>query len=417
MVRARHGAAVRRVVVTGRGIISCLGNNTSTVLQSLRQGRSGIRFKEAYREFGLRSHVAGSIEIDLNAQIDRKARRFMGDAAAFAYLAMQQAIDEAGLKSEDVSHPRTGLIMGTGGASPSNVVLAADILRSKGIRRVSPYLVPRTMNSTVSACLSTAFQIHGVGYSISSACATSTQCIGSAMEHIQWGQQDVVFAGGGEEEHWTLAMLFDAMGALSSKYNETPEAASRPYDAQRDGFVIAGGGGVVVLEELEHARKRGARIFAELIGYGATSDGCDMVVPSGDGAVRCMRQALVTVNEPVQYINAHATSTPVGDISELRAIKTVFGNDVPAISSTKSLSGHSLGASGVHEAIYCLLMLEHDFIAASANIHTMDSEAKEMPIVTARRDHARLQTVMSNSFGFGGANACLVLQRYQGASS
>jgi len=408
---------VRRVVVTGRGIVSCLGNNTPTVLASLRQGRSGIRFKDAYREFGLRSQVAGSVDIDLDAQIDRKVRRFMGDAAAFAYLAMRQAIEEAGLKVEEVSHPRTGLIMGTGGASPANVVLAADVLRSKGIRRVSPFLVPRTMSSTVAACLSTAFKIQGVGYSVSAACATSTQCIGSAMEHIQWGHQDIIFAGGGEEEHWTLAMLFDAMGALSSKYNETPETASRPYDAQRDGFVIAGGGGVLVLEELKHARARGARIFAELIGYGATSDGGDMVVPSGDGAVRCMRQALATVRGSVQYINAHGTGTPAGDISELRAIKAVFGNEVPAISSSKSLSGHSLGAAGVHEAIYCLLMLEHDFIAASANIHTLDPEAREMPIVTERRDHARLQTVMSNNFGFGGANACLVFQHYPGVSS
>ena len=408
---------MRRVVVTGRGIISCLGNDTLTVLESLRQGRSGIRFNDAYREFGLRSQVVGSVDIDLDAQIDRKTRRFMGDAAAFTYLAMGQAIEEAGLQAEDVSHPRTGLIMGTGGASPANVVLAADVLRSKGIRRVSPFLVPRTMSSTVAACLSTAFKIQGVGYAVSAACATSTQCIGSAMEHIQWGHQDIVFAGGGEEEHWTLAMLFDAMGALSSKYNEAPATASRPYDTQRDGFVIAGGGGVLVLEELEHALARGARIFAELVGYGATSDGSDMVVPSGHGAVRCMRQALATAKGPVQYINAHGTGTPAGDLSELRAIKEVFGDDVPAISSSKSLSGHSLGAAGVHEAIYCLLMLEHDFIAASANIHTLDPEAQEMPIVTARQDHARLRTVMSNNFGFGGANACLVFQRYPGAPS
>jgi 3-oxoacyl-[acyl-carrier-protein] synthase-1 len=325
---------------------------------------------------------------------------------------MQQAVEEAGLTAEEVSHPRTGLIMGTGGASPANVVSAADILRSRGIRRVSPFLVPRTMTSSVAACLSTAFKIQGLGYGISSACATSAHCIGSAMQHIQWGHQDIVFAGGGEEEHWTLAMLFDAMGALSSKYNETPEAASRPFDAHRDGFVIAGGGGVLVLEELEHARARGARIMAELIGYGATSDGCDMVVPSGDGAVRCMRQALATVSGPVQYLNAHSTGTPIGDLSELRAIREVFGHDVSAISSTKSLSGHSLGAAGVHEAIYCLLMLEHDFIAASANIHTLDPEARGMSIVTARQDHVRLQTVMSNNFGFGGTNACLVFGRY-----
>ncbi len=404
---------MRRVVVTGRGIVSCLGNDTPTVLASLRQGRSGIRFNDAYREAGLRSHVAGSIDIDLDAQIDRKARRFMGDAAAFAYLAMRQAIEEAGLSDEDVSHPRTGLIMGTGGASPANVVQAADMLRSKGIRRVSSYLVPRAMSSTVAACLSTAYKIQGLGYSVSAACATSTQCIGSAMEHIQWGQQDIIFAGGGEEEHWTLAMLFDAMGALSSAYNETPDTASRPYDAQRDGFVIAGGGGALVLEELEHARSRGARILAELVGYGATSDGGDMVVPSGDGAVRCMRQALATVKGPVQYINAHGTGTPAGDIRELTAIREVFNHEVPAISSSKSLSGHSLGAAGVHEAIYCLLMLEHDFISASANIQTLDPQAIGMPIVTARRDHARLQAVMSNNFGFGGANACLVFQRYE----
>ena len=403
---------MRRVVVTGRGIVSCLGHDMPTVLTSLRQGRSGIRFNDTYREYGLRSQVAGSVDIDLDGRIDRKARRFMGDAAAFAYLAMQQAIEEAGLSAEDVSHPRTGLIMGTGGASPANVVQAADLLRSKGIRRVSPFLVPRTMTSTVAACLSTAFKIHGVAHSVSAACATSAQCIGSAMEHIQWGHQDVVFAGGGEEEHWSLAMLFDAMGALSSNYNETPTTASRPFDAQRDGFVIAGGGGVLVLEELEHALARKARIFAEPIGYGATSDGCDMVVPSGDGAVRCMRQALATVTGPVQYLNAHGTGTPAGDLCELRAIKTVFGREVPAISSTKSLSGHSLGAAGVHEAIYCLLMLEHDFIAASANIHTLDPEAREMPIVTKRQDQIHLQTVMSNNFGFGGANACLVFQRY-----
>lgn len=404
---------MRRVVVTGRGIVSCLGHDLPTVLASLRQGRSGIRFKDAYRKVGLRSQVAGSIDIDLEARIDRKARRFMGDAAAFAYLAMRQAIEEAGLNAAEVSHPRAGLIMGTGGASPANVVLAADVLRSNGIRRVSPYLVPRAMSSTVAACLSTAFKIHGVTYSVSSACASSAHCIGNAMEHIQSGRQDLVFAGGGEEEHWTLAMLFDAMGALSAKYNDTPEAASRPYDAHRDGFVIAGGGGVLVLEELEHARARGARIFAELIGYGATSDGGDMVMPSGDGAVRCMRQALATVDGPVQYLNTHGTGTPAGDLCELRAIKEVFGDAIPAISSTKSLSGHSLGAAGVHEAIYCLLMLEHDFIAASANIQTLDPEAEGMPIVTACREQARLRTVMSNSFGFGGANACLVLQRAQ----
>jgi len=404
------------VVVTGYGIVSCLGNNKQDVLQSLREGRSGIRFKEQYRSMGLRSQVAGSIDIDLQKEIERKALRFMGDAAAFAYLSMKQAIEDSGLTEEQISSFRTGLIAGSGGASSSNLVEAADALRQKGIRRVSTFMVPRTMSSTVSACLANSFKIRGVNYSISSACATSTHCIGSAMEQIQSGKQDVVFAGGGEEEHWSLSLLFDAMGALSSGYNQTPESASRPYDFNRDGFVIAGGGGILVLEELEHALKRGAQIRAELVGYGVTSDGHDMVVPSGDGAVRCMRQALQSVTGKIDYINAHGTSTPVGDLIELRAIKEVFGSQTPPISSTKSLSGHSLGAAGVHEAIYSLLMLENNFISASINIDHLDEGAKDMPIVTKRRDGSRLNRVLSNNFGFGGTNACLVFERYKEGS-
>jgi 3-oxoacyl-[acyl-carrier-protein] synthase I len=403
---------MRRVVVTGLGIVSCLGNSRGSVCDSLRQGRSGIRFNETYRQFGLRSQVAGSVDVDLEAHIDRKMRRFMGDAAAFSALAMQQAIDESGLSDREVSDERVGLIMGSGGASSANQVLAADLLRNKGIRRVGTCMVPRVMASTVAACLATAFKIKGVAYSISAACATSAHCIGSAMECIQSGKQEVIFAGGGEEEHWALTLLFDAMGALSCRYNDTPESASRPFDAERDGFVIAGGGGVLVLEALEHALNRGAKIYAELVGYGATSDGSDMVVPSGEGAARCMRQALERVTESVDYINAHGTSTPVGDIAELNAIREVFGDAVPPISSSKSLAGHSLGAAGVHEAIHCLLMLEQDFIAASANIRILDERARGMPLVTQRRDGAGLNTVMSNNFGFGGTNACLVFQRY-----
>jgi 3-oxoacyl-[acyl-carrier-protein] synthase-1 len=403
---------MRKVVVTGYGIVSCLGNNKEEVLKSLQEGRSGIRFNDKYRELGFRSQVAGSIELDLEALIDRKVRRFMGDAAAFTYLAMQEAIDHAGFTGEHVSNPRSGLIVGSGGASPANIVLGADILRNKGIRRVGPYMVTRSMGSTVSACLATPFKIKGLNYSISSACATSAHCIGNAMEQIQYGRQDIIFAGGGEEEHWTLSLMFDAMGALSSKYNDTPQTASRPYDAQRDGFVISCGGGVLVLEELEHALKRNARIYAELAGYGATSDGADMVAPAGEGAERCMREALATVSGAVDYINAHGTSTPAGDITELKAIKAVFGGAVPPISSTKSLSGHSLGAAGVHEAIYSLLMLENDFIAPSANIQTLDEEAGAMPIITERQNKVRLNTVMSNSFGFGGTNASLVFRRF-----
>ncbi|MCW8930680.1 MAG: beta-ketoacyl-ACP synthase I [Gammaproteobacteria bacterium] len=407
---------MKRVVVTGMGIVSCLGNDKQAVLESLRSGQSGIQFKDEYKEMGMRSHVAGSVHIDLDEFIDRKVKRFMGDAAAYAYISMQQAIADSGLSDDDISNSRTGLIAGSGGASSENQVLAADIMREKGIRRVGPYMVPRTMASTVSACLATPFKIKGVNYSISSACATSTHCIGNAVEQIQFGKQDIVFAGGGEEEHWTLSMLFDGMGALSSKYNEAPETASRPYDETRDGFVIAGGGGMLVLEELEHAKARGAKIYAEVTGYGASSDGVDMVAPSGEGAVRCMQQAISTATKPIDYINTHGTSTPVGDYKEIQAIRDVFSSiegGVPPISSTKSLTGHSLGAAGVHEAIYCLLMMENNFITASANanIESMDERVSDMPIVTEMRDNQKLDSIMSNNFGFGGTNACLVFQK------
>ncbi|MFP3342589.1 beta-ketoacyl-ACP synthase I [Vreelandella venusta] len=405
---------MRRVVVTGLGIVSCLGNDQQQVLDALKSGRSGIRFKEEYAERGFRSHVAGSVDIDLDALIDRKLRRFMGDAAAYAYVSMAQAIEDAGLTEEQVSNVRTGLIAGSGGASSANQVEAADLMREKGLRRVGPYRVTRTMGSTVSACLATPFKIKGVNYSISSACATSAHCIGSAMEQIQLGKQDVVFAGGGEEEHWTLSCLFDAMGALSTHYNDTPDKASRPYDQARDGFVIAGGGGMLVLEELEHAKARGAKIYGELVGYGATSDGHDMVAPSGEGAMRCMQQAMATVQGDIDYINTHGTSTPVGDVAELKAIRGVFGNSTPAMSSTKSLTGHSLGATGVQEAIYSLLMMQHNFVAASANIEHLDEQADGFDIVSQRRDDVTLDRVLSNSFGFGGTNACLVFQRYNG---
>ncbi|WP_404472573.1 beta-ketoacyl-ACP synthase I [Vreelandella venusta] len=403
---------MRRVVVTGLGIVSCLGNDQQQVLDALKNGRSGIRFKEEYAERGFRSHLAGSVDIDLDALIDRKLRRFMGDAAAYAYVSMAQAIEDAGLTEEQVSNERTGLIAGSGGASSANQVEAADVMREKGLRRVGPYRVTRTMGSTVSACLATPFKIKGVNYSISSACATSAHCIGSAMEQIQLGKQDVVFAGGGEEEHWTLSCLFDAMGALSTQYNDTPEKASRPYDQARDGFVIAGGGGMLVLEELEHAKARGAKIYGELVGYGATSDGHDMVAPSGEGAMRCMRQAMATVSGDIDYINTHGTSTPVGDVAELKAIREVFGNSTPAMSSTKSLTGHSLGATGVQEAIYSLLMMQQRFVAASANIEQLDEQADGFDIVTQRRDDVTIERVLSNSFGFGGTNACLVFQRF-----
>lgn len=403
---------MKRVVVTGMGIVSCIGNDKETVLESLREGRSGIKFQEAYKEMGFRSHIAGSIDIDLKEHIDRKTLRFMGDAAAFAHIATTSAVKDSGLTEEQLSNPRTGLIMGSGGASSANLVEAADILRERGLKRVGPYRVTQTMGSTVSACLATPFKIKGVNYSISSACATSAHCIGAAMEQIQLGKQDVILAGGGEEEHWSLSCLFDAMGALSTKYNDTPESASRAYDADRDGFVIAGGGGCLIIEELEHAKARGAKIYAELTGYGATSDGYDMVAPSGEGAARCMQQAMSTVDGPIDYINSHGTSTPVGDLAELGAVQTVFGDNCPAISSTKSLTGHSLGATGVQEAIYSLLMMENDFICASANIQNVDEKAKGLDIVLERRDDAKLNRVMSNSFGFGGTNATLIFDRY-----
>ena len=402
----------RRVVVTGLGITSCLGLDQASVTDSLREGRSGISFQQEHVDVGMKSHVAGSIDLDFSEHIDRKQLRFMGAAAAYTYISMQQAIADAGLTDEQVSNVRTGIIAGSGGASSSSQVEAADILRDRGLRRVGPYRVTQTMASTVSACLATPFKIKGVNYSISSACSTSAHCIGNGMEQIQLGKQDIVFAGGGEELHWTMSCLFDAMGALSTKYNETPDRASRAYDANRDGFVIAGGGGMLVLEELEHARARGAKIYAELVGYGATSDGHDMVSPSGEGAVRCMQQALATVEGDIDYINAHGTSTPAGDMQELKAVKEAYGNStIPLVGSTKSLSGHSLGAAGVQEAIYSLLMMQGDFVAASANIEDLDPEAEGMPIVQTRQDDANLQRVMSNSFGFGGTNASLVFQR------
>jgi 3-oxoacyl-[acyl-carrier-protein] synthase-1 len=404
---------MKRIVITGVGIVSCIGTDKDQVLSSLKEGKSGIRYREDYKEMGFRSHVAGTIDIDFKEHIDRKQLRFMGDAAAYAYLAMQQAVTDSGLSDEQVSNPRTGIIAGSGGASSANLVEAADILRSKGLKRIGPYRVTQTMGSTVSACVATPFKIKGVNYSISSACATSAHCIGNAMEQIQLGKQDIVFAGGGEEEHWTLSSIFDAMGALSTKYNDTPEKASRAYDADRDGFVISGGGGIVVVEELEHAKARGAKIYAELVGYGATSDGYDMVAPSGEGAVRCMHQAMATTTGSIDYINSHGTSTPAGDIQELKAIKETFGDNSPMISSTKSLTGHSLGATGVQEAIYTLLMMENDFVCASANIENLDPEAASLNIVRERKDGVNIERAMSNSFGFGGTNASLVFQKYR----
>jgi len=403
---------MKRVVITGMGIVCSLGNNKSEVLESLKKAKSGIEFSEKYAEMGLRSHVYGSIsEIDSSDVIDRKMLRFMADAAIYSAIAMDEAIKQSGLSPEIVSNERTGLITGSGGASHQNVIESADILRSKGIKRVGPYRVPRTMGSTTSACLSTLFKIKGINYSISSACSTSAHCIGNAMEQIQLGKQDVVFAGGGEELDWTGTMLFDAMGALSSKYNDTPEKASRAYDANRDGFVISGGGGALVLESLEHAEARGAHIIAELVGYGATSDGYDMVAPSGEGAKRCMELAISTVSGSIDYINAHGTSTPAGDMKELQAIKQVFNSKIPLIGSTKSLSGHALGAAGVNESIYSLLMLENDFVAESVNIETLDEEAEGMPIVR-KTTQLKLNRILSNSFGFGGTNACLVFERF-----
>jgi len=403
---------MNRVVVTGMGIVSSLGANKLEVLESLKSAKSGIAFSEKYKEMGLRSHVHGSIpEIDTSEIIDRKMLRFMADAAIYNAVALDEAIKESGLSPEMISHERTGLIMGSGGASNQNVVESADILRERGIKRVGPYRVPRAMGSTTSACLSTLFKIKGINYSISSACSTSAHCIGNAMEQIQLGKQDVVFAGGGEELDWSLTMLFDAMGALSSKFNDSPSQASRAFDADRDGFVISGGGGALVLESLDHAQARGAKIIAELVGYGATSDGHDMVAPSGEGAKRCMEIATASVNGAIDYINAHGTSTPVGDVKELGAIKEVFGDNIPLIGSTKSLSGHALGAAGVNESIYSLLMLQNDFVAESVNIENLDIEATGMPIVRETKD-VKLSRVLSNSFGFGGTNACLVFEKF-----
>ena len=403
---------MRRVVVTGIGIVSCLGNNKEAVLDSLQQGRSGIKHNQSYVDIGMRSHISGSVDINAEELIDRKLYRFMGDAAAYAYLSMKEAVEDSGLSEEQVSHFRSGLVVGSGGGSSEQQLESTDVMREKGLRRVGPYRITRTMSSTVSACLATPFKIKGVNYTISSACATSAHCIGHAAELIQLGKQDVVFAGGGEAEHWTMSHMFDAMGALSTNYNETPEKASRAFDAARDGFVIAGGGAVLVIEELEHAKARGAKIYAELTGYGATSDGYDMVSPSGEGGARAMQMAMHGLEGSVDYINAHGTSTPAGDVSELRAIKNVFGDAVPTLNSTKSLSGHSLGAAGAQEAIYSLLMMENDFIAASANVDTLDPEAEGLPIAVERINDIKLNRVMSNSFGFGGTNACLVFDKF-----
>jgi len=397
----------RRVVVTGYGIVSCIGNDADSVSASLRAGRAGIRHIPEYAELGLRSHVAGVPVIDLEAAIDRKQKRFMGDAAAYAAVAMRDAMLDAGLTQEASSKPRVGLIVGSGGASAEWQIATADLMRQKGVRKVGPYMVPRTMCSTVSAALATAFAIKGVSYSLSAACATSAHCIGAAADMIRHGVQDIVFAGGGEEEHWGMTCQFDAMGALSTRFNDTPETASRPYDVDRDGFVIAGGGGMLVLEDYDHAVARGARIHAELLGYGVTSDGADMVAPSGEGAVRCMQMAMAGIDAPIDYLNTHGTSTPLGDVTELASVRAVFGDAVPPLSSTKALSGHSLGAASVHEAIYCLLMMQGGFIAGSANIATLDPRCEGFPIVRESRD-AELRTVMSNSFGFGGTNAALV---------
>ncbi|MBV6418410.1 MAG: 3-oxoacyl-[acyl-carrier-protein] synthase 1 [Steroidobacteraceae bacterium] len=402
---------MRRVVVTGMGIVSCLGNDLGTVSRALAEGRSGIRAMPGYRDAGLRSHVAGIPQIVVAEHLDRRDLRFMGDAAAFAAIAMARAIEASGLDASVVSHPRTGLIAGTGGGSPANIVEAADALRERGLRKVGATRVPRTMCSTIAACLATTYHVKGVSYSLTSACATSAHCIGAAAEQIRWGNQDVMFCGGGEEEHWSLTALFDAMGALSTARNETPERASRAYDTTRDGFVIASGGGMLVLEALEHAQARGAPIVAELVGFGVTADGADMVQPSGEGAVRCMRQALAGVAAPIDYVNAHGTSTPLGDIIELNSVREVFGFDLPLVSSTKSLSGHSLGAAGVQEAIYSLLMLRDGFLAGSANIDELDPACADYPILRETRA-VRADTVMSNSFGFGGTNASLVFRRF-----
>jgi 3-oxoacyl-[acyl-carrier-protein] synthase I len=405
---------MRRVVVTGLGIISSIGNNKEEVVQSLRAGRSGITYCPEYEELGFRSHVHGSIKLKIEDVLDRKLRRFMGDGAAYNYLAMGQAIEDSGLSEQDVSNERTGIVMGSGGPSTQNMLQAFDTLRAKGARRVGPFMVPRTMSNTNTATLAVPYKIKGVNYTITSACATSAHCIGHGAELIQWNKQDIVFAGGGEELHWTITVLFDAMPALSSKYNDQPTKASRAFDTGRDGFIISGGGGVVVLEELEHAKARGAKIYAELVGYGATSDGYDMVQPSGDGAVRCMRMALQGIgNTPVDYVNAHGTSTPIGDAVELKGLKEVFGNSIPRINSTKSLTGHALGAAGANEAIYSILMMQNSFVCASANIDDLDPEAEGMPIVRECEDDVQLNCVISNSFGFGGTNATLAFKRYE----
>lgn len=403
---------MKRAVITGIGIISSIGNNKEEVLASLKSGKSGITFSEQFAEMKMRSNVWGDLKITPKDHIDRKIIRFMGDAAAYTYLSLEQAIADAQLTDEMVSNERTGLVAGSGGASSKNQVEACEIMKTKGVRRVGPYMVPRTMASTTSACVATPFKIKGINYSMSSACATSSHCIGHALEQIQLGKQDIVFAGGGEELDWTMACEFDAMGALSSKYNDAPETASRTYDANRDGFVISGGGGMVVVEELEHALARGAKIYAEIVGYGATSDGYDMVAPSGEGAVRCMRQALATVDGDVDYLNTHGTSTPVGDTKEMEAINIVFPEKIPKISATKSQTGHALGAAGVHEAIYSMIMMENDFISPSINIVDLDENAVNLPIVANKAVDAKLDIVMSNSFGFGGTNATLVFKRY-----
>ena len=401
---------LRRVVVTGMGIASCLGNDLGTVSSALRESRAGIRFLPDHAERGLRSQVGGAVDLDLDAVIDRKLKRFMSDAAAYSYVSLRDAIADAGLDEAAVSDPRTGLIAGSGGGSSRWQVETADLLRDRGVRKVGPYMVPRTMCSTVSANLATAFKIKGLSYSLSAACATSAHCIGAAADLIRHGAQDIMFAGGGEDLDWTMSVMFDAMGALSTGFNDTPATASRPYDANRDGFVIAGGGGMLVLEDYEHAKARGAHIHAELIGYGVTSDGADMVAPSGEGAVRCMRMAMAGIDRPIDYLNTHGTSTPLGDITELNAVREVFGDAIPPLSSTKALSGHSLGAASVHEAIYSLLMLRDGFIAGSANIETLDPRCEGFPIVRETRD-SKLDTVMSNSFGFGGTNAAVVFAR------
>jgi len=400
---------MKRVVVTGMGIVSSLGNDITEVTTSLKDGKSGIQFCDDYAELGMRSQIAGRVSIDQKELIDRKHLRFMGDAAAFSYVAMQQAIEDAGLELDEIKDPKVGLITGSGGGSTSNNVLAAEIAKTRGVKRVGPYAVPKTMGSTTSACLSTMFGIQGTSYSISSACSTSAHCIGHAADLIRGGRHHTVFAGGGEEEHWTMSILFDAMGAMSSKFNDTPTQASRTYDANRDGFVIAGGGGILVLEEYERAVARGARIHAELVGFGATSDGYDMVAPSGEGAARCMQQAMETVDGPIEYVNTHGTSTPVGDVKELEALKAVFKDKMPFISATKALSGHALGAAGVHEAIYSLIMMKEKFLAASANIIELDAAAAGLPILMENLNQ-KVRTIMSNSFGFGGTNASLVFQ-------